>query len=400
MRRILVLGVCLLAVAATAAADPVAAVLDRPMRAVRFDPAFYYGTGRTTPELARWLVDTWTRANINTVYFLTYSHVYGARYQTDYADNILDGFGVEDLLGVMLPLLKERGIKVIAWFADHQHKGAWDAHPEWRVLEQDGSYYRDTEWDYYLSVRRPDVRAYLQGFVADLLTNYPDLDGVDITEPIVNWWGNRADFSDYAVDEFARRHPGASFDGPEWKAFRAESLTIHIREMVALIHAMGKEAHVTTVFTAAANGDLLSAAQLRDEIGFDLDAVLSGADRPDYLNGEVMWQTWREVHGNSFTPEWTRKGVRQAAEQVASRVPFVAHVELTPYGGTTPTMAEFARSLRAAIDAGAMHLDFYDSFQADTLRAWPAIRREYAPRSAIATPETLALRVPVALESR
>ena len=89
----------------------------------------------------------------------------------------------------MLPMAKERGMKVIAWFFDHQHKGAWIAHPEWRVRRADGSYYRDNDYDYYLSVQNPEVRDYWQGFVEDLLENYPQLDGIDITEPIINWWG-------------------------------------------------------------------------------------------------------------------------------------------------------------------------------------------------------------------
>ena len=96
-----------------------------------------------------------------------------------------------------------------------------------------------------------------------------------------------------------------------------------------------------------------------EETGFDLEAVVSGEDVPDYLNGEIIWQSWADAHGGGFDASWTRSGVAQALAQVGGRVPFIAHVELSQFGDVKPTAQQLAASLRYAAKGGALHLDFY-----------------------------------------
>lgn len=350
---------------------------EQTIKAIRFDPAYYYKSGKPTARLARELVQKWDDAGINTVYFLSYSHVYGARYITDYLYNTEESFGRRDLLGIMLPMMKAKGMKVIVWFFDHQHKGAWTANPDWRVRTKDGRFYRNNPYDYYLSVHHPEVREYLQGFVEDILENYPDVDGIDITEPIVNWWGNEADFSDHVVKQFREKYPDEPLSGYKWLEFKSEGLTTHIQELTQLVQSMGKEVHLTTVFTATANGRLLSPREYRNYTGFDLEAILSGDDVPDYLNGEIIWQTWADAHGAGFSPQWTKRGVKDAMAQVAGRTPFIAHVEISRFGSVQPDVEQFGESLKWALAGGARHLDFYDSHQTDQAGAWSAVNRVY-----------------------
>jgi len=348
-----------------------------PIRAVRFDAGYYYGTGRSVDDLARLLVDRWSEAGANTVYYMSYSPVYGARYRTTYLHNRMEDFGRQDLLGAVLRHAKDRGMKVIAWFFDHQHKGAWDAHPQWRVKTKDGSYYRVSEDDYFLSVHHPEVREYWQGFVADLLERYPDLDGVDITEPIINWWGNQADFSDYCREEFTRQYPGEPLEGALWNQFRSEGLTIHIKELTDLIHSYGKQVHVTSGFTSRPDGTLYPPLGQKDLTGFDLEAILSGEDVPDYLNAEVIWQQWADEYGDAFDPSWTGQAASEVLDQVRGRAEVIVHVELSLFGEVAPQRGQLATSMDHALRSGAEHLDFYDTYQADTWGRWGEVRKIY-----------------------
>ncbi len=274
---------------------------DDNIRAVRFDAGYYYRTGLSARQLAEKLTKSWHDKGINLVYFYAYNRVYGARYYTTYPGNIMEDYGRQDLLGHMIRAAHKRGIKVIAWFYGPQHKQMWEAHPDWREKMADGRDYKPDADSYFLCVRNPEVKEWWQGLIGEVLTRYPHLDGIDIAEPQVDLWGDHAGYCEHCRSQFAVEHPGEPIPGAAWRKFRAAGLTELLQDTIRLAHRHGKEVHLTTVFTAGKDGRLLNPNLVRDAIGFDLQALLSGADRPDVIQAELIWQQWAALYGDQKT---------------------------------------------------------------------------------------------------
>jgi len=164
---------------------------------VRFDAGYYYGRGQSARQLADELVRSWSENGVNLVYLYAYNRVYGARYVTRYPGNIMEDYGRQDLLRHVLTAAHRRGIKVIAWFYGVQHKQMWESHPEWRLKTPEGKDYKPEADSYFLCVRNPQVMKWWLGLLDDLLTNYPELDGVDMAECQLDLWGDNACYCDH-----------------------------------------------------------------------------------------------------------------------------------------------------------------------------------------------------------
>jgi hypothetical protein len=335
------------------------------VRAVRFDAGYYYGGGQSARQLARELVSSWGEQGVNLVYFYAYNRVYGARYQTRYAGNIMEDYGRQDLLRHVIREAHRRDIKVVAWLQGLQHKQMWEAHPEWRERAVDGSDYKPDRDSYFLCPRNPQVIAWWIGLVDDLFTNYPDLDGLDLAEFQVDLWGDNSCYCEHCRSQFARLRPAEAVPGRGWREFRADGLTRVLLASNRLAHSYGKEAHITTVFTARPDGSLMSSSQVRDAIGFDLDGVLNSSDRPDVIQAELIWQQWAALHsdGETFTPEWTRRAVGQAKKMVGGRARLMAHVEVTDFGSGDLDGPGLARTIAAAMAGLPDGVDIYDAHQ-------------------------------------
>jgi hypothetical protein len=335
----------------------------RQVRAVRFDASYYYGRGLSARELAEQLAQSWADQGINLVYFYAYNRVYGARYRTRYAGNIMEDYGRQDLLRHVLRECHKRDIKVVAWLQGVQHKQIWEAHPAWREKNADGTDYKTEADSYFLCVRNPEVMQWWLGLMDELLQSYPDLDGVDLAEFQLDLWGDHACYCGRCREQFAQAHPKSAAPGDEWREFRAEGLSRIVLASSRLAHSYGKEVHVTTVLTARRDGKLMTSAQLRDAIGFDLEAILTSSDRPDVLQAELIWQQWAATYGdrNTFTPEWTASAVRQAKKMVGGRAQVIAHVEVTDFGTGALDGPRLARTIASAAQAGPLGIDIYDA---------------------------------------
>jgi len=333
------------------------------VRAVRFDAGYYYGRGQSARQLADELVRSWSENGVNLVYFYAYNRVYGARYVTRYSGNIMEDYGRQDLLRHVLTAAHRRGIKVIAWFYGPQHKQMWEAHPEWRTKTPDGKDYKPDPDSYFLCVRNPQVMKWWLGLMDDLLTNYPELDGIDVAECQVDLWGDHACYCDHCRQQFADSHPGAPSPGPAWRQFRADGLTQALHATIRLARSYGKETHVTTVFTARRDGDLMSPASVCDAIGFDLDRLLAGRDRPDVVQAELIWQQWAALYRDqkTFTPEWTCDAVEQARKMVRGRARLIAHVEVSDFGAGPLNGPDLGLTVAAAVRGAPDGIDIYDA---------------------------------------
>ncbi len=333
------------------------------VRAVRFDASYYYSRGLPARDLAEELTKSWAEQGVNLVYFYAYNRVYGARYRTQYAGNVMEDFGRQDLLRHVLREAHRRNIKVVAWIQGVQHKQMWEAHPSWRQKNTDRTDYKPDADSYFLCVRNPEVMQWWLGLLDDLFRNYPDLDGLDMAEFQLDLWGDHACHCEHCRSQFAQTHPGKKAPSDTWRQFRAEGLTRVIQASARLAHGYNKEVHVTTVFTASTSGKLMTAAQVRDAIGFDLEGVLRGADRPDVVQAELIWQQWAALYHDrtTFTPEWTKSAVLQAKDMLRGRAKLIAHVEVTDFGAGALDGPRLARTIASAAQARPLGIDIYDA---------------------------------------
>jgi uncharacterized protein YdaL len=381
-----------LAADAAAGAAPGAPGSTAPVvHGVVIDPADYLAQEPNAAALADKLTKKLAENGVNLIYLNTYNVEYGAYYRTSYLYNRESDYGKQDFLGKLIASASQRGIRVAAALYDHQHRGAWEANPAWRAKTQSGGDYNPprTDVQYYLSTGNPAVIAWWRGFLADILTSYPNLEGFELREPIVNWWGTSADHNPAVERAFRAAHPGAPVGGPVWRAYRQQVLTAFLKGEIAQIHAARRFVHVTTVADTGADGHLMSAQDEARETGFDLDALVSGRDRPDAVKVELIWQQWaRNYDYIVFTPEWTGRALTEFARQVRGRVPVIAHVELTDFGSHVQSAEEFYRTL-ASVARPGVGIDFYSAFLAEGKHAWPAIRSVFTAQGAPARPAGL-----------
>jgi len=337
------------------------------VRSVRFDAGYYYGSGKSVQQLANDLTASWAQRGVNLVYYYAYNRVYGARYRTNYPGNIMEDYGRQDLLRYVLDAAHGRGIKVVAWFYGPQHKQMWETHSAWREKTASGRDYRSTSDSYYLCVRNPEVQNWWLGFIEDVLIGYPDLDGVDISEAQVDSWGDDACFCKACRAQYSQEYPRRRMSIDTWRQFRANGLTRLLTGTNHLVKSHGKQAHITTVFTARADGALMPASVVRDATGFDLDAILSSADRPDVIQAEVIWQQWAATYSDhvTFTPDWTHQAVLQAKNMVAGRSALTAHLEVTDFGAGGLSGPQIGTTVAAAVAGDPYGVDIYDAFMID-----------------------------------
>ncbi len=370
--------VCVLLAVMIQPAGSGAAPAPGPIHAIRFDPGYYYNTGVAVNMLVDRLVTHWESQGVNLIYYYAYSFAYGARYRTRYEFNREEDFGRLDLLRRLTEAAHRRDLKVIAWVYVLRHKGAWDANPSWRSLTADGQPYAEGFDQYFLSPHQPDAVQWWLGFVDDLLRANPGIDGVDLVEPVVNWWGNAADLSIAARGAFARAYPGAAVGGTAWQEFRANALSAVLEASAGIVKRYGKELHVTMTVPARADGSLMALSVLRQNTGFDLERLLQRA-RPDYVDVELIYQQWVAEHHapQVFTPEWTARAAAGARALLRGRAQLIVHVELSEFGGVVPSVGEFSRVLRALQREGFGAMDLYATHLLDATGAWEVVRQAF-----------------------
>ncbi|RYZ97502.1 MAG: hypothetical protein EOP11_21930 [Proteobacteria bacterium] len=348
---------------------------------IRLDPGYIYDMPEyehlSPSELSQLIVKEIAEGGFNTIFLYAYSPVYGAYYRTFYpATDINRSLGFDSIVPRITSEAKRRGLRVIAVLPVNDFKQAWNEHPEWRVKTRNGKDYAPDPEHHYLSPAHPGFRAWHQGFLKDFLRINPEVDGVEAVEPgfDLNWDGS-VDYNEEAVKEFARRFPNASPRGSLWEKFRAALLTEHLGNMFALIHEHEKQAFVVQTWPARKDGSLLSSDEIMRGLGFDWQATLNlpGAARPDWVNGELIFQQWRAKFGGAvFTPAWTQTAAKTFTAFVGARARTILHAEYSnfdgKFGSFSATLPEVAEALKGAKDT-ADGQDVYD------YHLWRQLRR-------------------------
>lgn len=191
--------------------------------AIRFDPSYYY-RGEHPKKLAVQLARQWKNAGVNLVFYRAYDPFYGAFYRTRYELNREGEFGKYNLLKYVLKECHKRDIRVFAWLPVLNHYSAWKAQPEWRMKEVDGSDFSGPGLEYPLCARIPEAQEWWHNFIRNLLQSYPEIDGIDLAEPVVSWHKEDACFCDSCREAYESQSAEAT---PE--EIRAQPLTTVLR---------------------------------------------------------------------------------------------------------------------------------------------------------------------------
>ena len=351
-----------------------------PIKGVTLDPWPYGWQGLSARVLAESLAERYTRNGVNTVFFYAYNVKQGAAYWTRYPGATVSLWGKQDLLKEVLEACHARGIRVIAWMYSGRDQGMWTKHPSWRERTKDGQAYNPLRLHatYFLCPQHPEVREWYAGLLRDLAQRYPTLDGIELSEPLVNWWGDTACYCDVCRREFASHYPGKPLGGSEWRQQRTKGLTRFLVECMKAISDQGVDAYILTICDAWDNGALLTPGRQAEESGFDLDALLDSPYPPDCVNFEVIWQQWAALYGTQFfNYDWAAQTAQQLKNRVDGRARTIIHVEITDFGNQHMTPEKTAETIRHVMKAHPDGVECYHSAALDRKSAWTVMRRAY-----------------------
>ncbi len=350
------------------------------IKGVTLDPWAYSGSGLYSKRLAEMLAERFSRNGVNTVFFYAYNVDEGAAYRTRYRGASVSEWGRQDLLAHVLEACHERKIGVVAWMYSGRDRGMWERHPEWRERTRDGRAHNPLRLHaaYFLCTRNPEVRRWYGGLLRDLGRRYPTLDGIELCEPVVNWFGDQACYCDVCREGFAKAHPGESLGGAVWRDFRAGGMTEFLSQCMRVIAEQGIDSYIMTISDALDNGAILSPRRQAEESGFDLEALLDGPYPPDWLNFEIIWQQWAAIYGREvFNERWAEETARRLVRRTDGRAGVVLHVELTDFGSQRMRPADIAATIERVETARADGIECYHAAAIDRKRAWPVLKRSY-----------------------
>ncbi len=366
-------------------ADNKIEISQKRFKSVRFDPSYYYNSDFEIREFCEMLARKWKQSGINTVYIKVYDPIYGAVYKTDYPLNIQTDYGQLDLLSKVIYACHQEKLQVFAWIPAFRHKKAWEMHPEWRPKLFNGEDCKPSDDNFLLCTRHSEFRIWWIGFIEDLLEHYPDLDGIDIAEPIVSSRYNQGCYCKECMDVYKDHNLDNDnrFQEEEFTVYRSEPLTSLLLETSQIAQTKNKQVSLTTISTSHEDGTFYSSEKQRSLTGFDMDGILDSTHKPDILNVELIWQQWADAYDDTvtFTPDWTEQAVKQVLLQIRDRTRIVVHPELTDFGKIKITDSQFLESIQFAWEGGAWGVDFYDAHLADEKDLWSQIKGvlEYIP---------------------
>ncbi len=350
------------------------------IKGVTVDPWAYSPSRHSGRELAETLADQLSLNGVNTVFFYAYNVDGGAAYRTRYRGASVSEWGRQDLLAHLLDACHDRDIRVVAWMYNGRDRGMWLRHPKWRERTKDGKAHNPLRLHaaYFLCTRNPEVRRWFAGLMRDLGRRYPTLDGIELCEPVVNWFGDQACYCHVCREEFANAHPGEPLGGAVWRQFRAEGMTEFLSECMKAIAEEGIESYVMTISDALDNGAILSPGRQAEESGFDLDALLDGPYPPDWVNFEIIWQQWAAIYGPEvFNTDWAAETAARLVRRTDGRAGVILHVELTDFGSQRMRPADIAETIERVREAEPNGIECYHTAAIDRKRAWPVLRRAY-----------------------
>jgi len=86
------------------------------------------------------------------------------------------------------------------------------------------------------------------------------------------------------------------------------------------------------------------------------------------IQAELIWQQWAALYDDevTFTPEWTRRAIRQANAMVRGRARLIAHLEVTDFGCGGLDDSDLGLTVAAAVAATPYGIDIYGTHLLDS----------------------------------
>lgn len=352
-------------------------------RGIRLDPAYFYSShnGQSAEDIAENVVSELKQSGVNTLYLYAYNSIYGAYYATNYSHTVVEnGYGLQNIFTAVTNEAEQQGLDVIAVVPLNNFKHAWLANSNWRVKQAGNVDYTPLADTYLLSASSSEFRSWYGGFIDDLISRHPHIDGVEAVEPTLDYmWNQAPDHNPAALSLFSTLHPSESVGSVAWKNFRSEQFLNLIAYFNQRVHSHSKRSYLVHTWTVQSNGHLYPSNTLKDNTGFDFIGVtkLDGEFKTDVLVVEFIWQQWRSEYGSStFDPHWVvdiGNECIQAVNNAGGHSNLVLHVEISNFNGNsgsvTPSHAEFQQTLEWAktLDKG---ISVYDYNQIKTKNAF------------------------------
>lgn len=191
--------------------------------------------------------------NINTIFVVTYNKAV-----TTYPSQVMEDltgtrigtqYTGRDPLRELIDIAHERDIKVFAWFeygfaAFNGSPGPiLEVRPEWAAIGSNGDQVVKNGF-YWLNSLLPEVQNFMTDLVLEVVTNYPDIDGVqgDDRLPAMPSEGG---YDPYTIAEYASEHGGMEPPSdrldPEWLRWRADRLNIYAEDLYDAVKALNPD---------------------------------------------------------------------------------------------------------------------------------------------------------------
>ena len=162
--------------------------------------------------------------------------------------------GTGDALKDIIDEAHKRGIKVILWFEyGFMHRvGGVDfedpllaRHPDWIGIGNQGGYC-NYNTDFYLNAFDPDVRAFFLSLMREVLTKYPDVDGIqgDDRMPAMPANSGYDEKTKAAYKAATGNEPSANFESSAWFDFRLAILNSFAGDIWELVKGIKPTAAV------------------------------------------------------------------------------------------------------------------------------------------------------------
>ena len=162
--------------------------------------------------------------------------------------NMYSGYkgGSGDALKDIITEAHKRGIKVVLWFEyGFMHRiGGVDPedpllakHPDWIGIDNKGEYASYNGTDFYLNAYSPEVRGFFLSLVREVMTKYPDLDGIqgDDRMPAMPVNSGYDDYTSALFKAQTGAEPSLNYQSSAWLQFRLDILNAFAGELWDLV---------------------------------------------------------------------------------------------------------------------------------------------------------------------
>lgn len=204
----------------------------------------------TSKEKIQAAVDLCDKVNINTIFVVTYNKA-ATTYPSEVMNSLINRridplYAGRDPLRELIDAAHAKNIKVFAWFeygfaAFNGSPGPiLQAKPEWGAINVQGAQVVKNGF-YWLNSLNPEVQKFMTDLVLEVVTNYPDIDGVqgDDRLPAMPTEGG---YDSYTVAKYKAEHsnnnpPNDRLDGA-WIQWRADILNAYAQDLYNKVKAI------------------------------------------------------------------------------------------------------------------------------------------------------------------